>query len=77
MHALHHPSRRVRKGGCVADVYVDVEQGDLDTGAGMIFASLKNGRIRVMYDPGTMTETEALRTLRQQLGSEVIRSSST
>lgn len=58
----------------MTDVYV--EQGDLDQGVGLIFKPLNEG-IRVMYDPGRMTETSALAELRGRLpqldGARIVR----
>lgn len=58
----------------MTDVYV--EQGELDRGVGMILKPVSDG-IRVMYDPGQMTETSALEELRGRLpqldGARIVR----
>lgn len=60
---------------------VHVEQGELDGGVGMTFQPLRDGRIRLLYDPGTMDEASALAELHgrmpQLTGTRIVRSSRT
>lgn len=58
---------------------VHVEQGRLDGGVDMVCMPLKNGRIRMLYDPGRITETGALDELHLRMpqldGTRIVRSS--